>query len=515
MGKCGSSCQQCTDEPRPSAKERSIVREPWEEEICDPGNSCKSWEAFASRKTVGRATLQNSDSVHDGTSFLQRKQGWTGGIGGSTGIDQERRLSFRLQLGAGLGLTLSEARSGAAASNNLLVVASVEGTRIFSKTIDGQPGINAGDVIVEVNGRRGTAAELQEVLHSAAASQSRFALRLNLVVRPRCTSFDVTVLRNGPNWQTLGVKVAIDKNQPGCVTVQSVGKEGLVPDWNRSHGSLQIFAGDMICQVNGADGNAETLCRELKHGFKGSQLCFRVMAPSSGKEFAARKLSSSSIDSQSTVDTDLPAWVMAASEFSFDAEAQVLATRRQAEEDARAEAAAQEEEEARLRAKVEEAREALGHGLPQEHRAMVLESVPWDLGCDEEGEVPVPLASPARCVAKPENFTLHAWASPVENVPTPSSRRKMSINSTDSACLRSVSQFAIDEVCHELDSRSRVAGSLSRVHGKNGQVRYGDDSHALSEASTDVSASGTATPSVIITPEAESPGSPVTPLAVW
>jgi len=221
-----------------------VERRPEEEEVCDPEKSCKSWGSYARFK---EKPVKEPAAFHGFHSVLDSSKALMSG----TGIDEERRLIFKLQPGDTFGLDLVECFSGVASTTTLLVVAKVESGSTFAKTVHGHDGISAGDVIVSVNGRRGTAAEVRNLLQQAVDSNGHFFhAHVNIVVRPRPPAFDVEMLREGPNWETLGVRLVIDRNNPRCALVQSLSSEGLVPSWNKTHGSLQICVGDLISSVN-------------------------------------------------------------------------------------------------------------------------------------------------------------------------------------------------------------------------------------------------------------------------
>jgi hypothetical protein len=198
--------------------------------------------------------------------------------------DRECRLRFQLPPAAPFGLQLTEARCGSrgTSSSSALVVQHVTACSSLAKTIDGQPGIYAGDVIIEANGRRGTAAEVRDVLQQAVASSGTRDITLAVCRRP--SIFDVEIPLDASK-QKLGIVAVIDKAYPGCVLVQSVRSEGIVPEWNAAHASLQICAGDLITEVNSISNDASAMCLEMQNNPRGiTSLQFRVAASkTSGK----------------------------------------------------------------------------------------------------------------------------------------------------------------------------------------------------------------------------------------
>lgn len=310
------------------------------------------------------------------------------------GIDAEKVLHFRLEPGVALGLQLAETSSGTKGLASLLVVKNMEAKSPFAKTSDRQLGIAPGDVIVEANGRRGTAAEVRGVLQQAVTgdvSTSGGHRDVTLVVRPRPCSFDVEMLREGPHWETLGITVVIDKTNPGCALVQSVKTKGLVPDWNKTHGSLRICGGDLITQVNDLYDDATDMCQEIQEGRRGSVLRFRVCTSIAGQSMA-RRVSGICEVAKAQVRAEAEARARA----DFDER-----VRAEAEEKRMAVAAAKAREREEHRRLCAESAERLhsgvmarGQGLRQEVQAFALDAIAWDVDEVDSPEAPPPLASP-------------------------------------------------------------------------------------------------------------------------
>jgi len=264
------SCHECkcnSQPPTPTGAPATVrafaFSEGAEEEVCNLEPRCKT--PVLTQTPAIACKDQHSFFQKSGICEMARK-----------GIDAERSLSFRLQPGASrLGLQLAETTQGGRKLAKLLVVANVEATSAFARTADGKLGVTAGDVIVEADGRRGTAAAVHDMLQQAVDCSGH--RQITLVVRPRPSSFYVEMLRDGPYWNTLGITLMIDKTNPGSALIQSVRDEGLVPDWNRTHGSLRICAGDLITQVNDLfEEDATAMCKEIQEGRRGSQLRFHL-----------------------------------------------------------------------------------------------------------------------------------------------------------------------------------------------------------------------------------------------
>lgn len=448
---------------------------PEEEEVCDPDESCKSWGAYATLKDKPVSELPLEEPLSPRFHFKQRM---------CSGIDEERHLYFKLRPGDFFGLELADAMSGTANTRSVLIVASLEGRSTLAKTADGQDGVSAGDVIVEVNGRRGSAEEVRNVLLQALASDGHFFHgQLNMVVRPRPLAFDVEMVRQGRNWQTLGITLVIDKNNPRCALVQSLSSEGLVPDWNKSHGSLQICAGDLISHVNDLNGDVAAMCREIRMGSQGSVLRFRIVTSVAGQA-AARRVA---------------------------CENRRSAPRRRAEE-----------AQAQAQACVDAERLARVQGLRHEVESLALEAIRWDMDIEDTSEeVPPPLVSPARRGFRQDGLKMLVERSDEMQSFLPPLMSPMkglghkgldceeddetstagSQNSEESR-LRHMLEFALESMTPKASLRGEVA-SAQRRQGHE-MVMFGETSpkgdaiedHEMSDASTDFPLSGEATPAL-------------------
>eukprot|EP00747_Dinoflagellata_sp_TGD_P206407 gnl/TRDRNA2_/TRDRNA2_80123_c0_seq1.p1 gnl/TRDRNA2_/TRDRNA2_80123_c0~~gnl/TRDRNA2_/TRDRNA2_80123_c0_seq1.p1 ORF type:complete len:299 (+),score=45.39 gnl/TRDRNA2_/TRDRNA2_80123_c0_seq1:47-943(+) len=259
----GCQCQ-CNDDCYDAASitEMKSAEGAWQEEICNaemtpwrspfpprPGGS--SNEA----RSVRRHENYNDSSVPDPVP----------------GPDGLYRFNFSLRpgdLGAQF-VELVDPRPGGS-----LVASQVDLKAPLSRCGPG-PGLVAGDLIVEVNGRRGNAVQLNAALKQAASQGGNLAL----AVRPRPPVFDVEMVRQGYHWDRLGLSVVIDKAEPDRIRVRAVRDEGLVPIWNASHGPLQVCVGDWITEVDGAPGTSNQLYTAIQGTTEGSSLQLRIVAP--------------------------------------------------------------------------------------------------------------------------------------------------------------------------------------------------------------------------------------------
>jgi len=189
---------------------------------------------------------------------------------------QQRHCSFRLDQAARFGMVLEETLNPL--PGGLLVVTRMDSCSAFGRTAQGGYGLMAGDVIVEVNGTHGSASELREKLRLVFSVSGRRII--DLVVRGRPPFFNIEVRRDGEHWNKLGMAAVTDKSNPGCLLVQGLHGEGLIPEWNAAHGSLCICKGDLITHVNDVTMDVAAMKDEVKRrAAKGSRLRFRIVTP--------------------------------------------------------------------------------------------------------------------------------------------------------------------------------------------------------------------------------------------
>lgn len=516
----GESCHcSCNDVPTSPTKgnlanAKSMSFDDSREEVSDPIDSCKSWDDYATLKqkpvlpepgsSQGCVTLEQKPSR--GTESPQKKpaplRSPSGCKRGWRGIDEERYLSFRLFPSDCIGLDLVEASSSIASGTRVLVVANVEGRSAFAKTEDGQPGICAGDVIVQVNGRRGNAGVLREVLQEAISSASGghfFHGHINIVARPRASAFDAEMLREGAFWDTLGITLVIDKTNPRCALVQSLSSEGLVPDWNKTHASLRVCVGDLISHVNDFNGDdAAAMFEEIQRGSKGSVLRFHVVTSVAGQA-AARRVTCKGVRRSSRMCARSPESVSTDSASSEDSGAPARATapvKSCADADARteAQASARGKEGVKFHAATVARVE-----VELEEQPLTFDATPWSVDrCDTMEEIPPPLMSPAHGAAHQEcDDAVSDGSSDVEE-----------------KNLRNMLQFALDTnggcagFTDELRCELTREHCLSDCEDNQLEIPWGDASggivdvrrcgeeHVMSDASTDFPSSGTATPAL-------------------
>jgi len=186
---------------------------------------------------------------------------------------RQRRCSFHLQPSARFGMVLDETPEPLPCG--LLVVTNLDASSAFARTSGGGCGLMVGDVIVEVNGRGGCAAELRDaLLHAFSAVGQKV---VDVLVRARPPAFNIELRREGKHWKNLGISAIADPANPACLLVEGVHGEGLVPLWNSAHGSLRICKGDLITHVNGVSQDVAAMKREGSS--RGSKLVFRIVTP--------------------------------------------------------------------------------------------------------------------------------------------------------------------------------------------------------------------------------------------
>jgi len=189
---------------------------------------------------------------------------------------RQRRCCFCLQTPDRFGMVLAE--NPEPLPGGLLVVTHMDAWSAFARTAGGGCGLMDGDVILEVNGRQGSASELREVLRQSFSVKGKKTI--NVVVRARPPTFSIELRREGKQWQKLGVAASVDQLNPKCLLVQSLHGDGLVPAWNTAHGSLRICNGDLITHINGVSEDVEAMKKEIQQSSSyGSKLHFRVVTP--------------------------------------------------------------------------------------------------------------------------------------------------------------------------------------------------------------------------------------------
>lgn len=251
----------------------------WKEEVCDMESKNSSWgSAFASQSSMIKQQLAQQGCVNNSANTAE-----------SVGQQGEDLccLEFYFQQGAIFGIQLTET-CDPQKGENVLVVVQIDPKSPFTKTVDGRLGLAAGDIIVEVDGKSGTAFDLREMLQQVVASNGSRAISLG--VRSRPSSFEVELDREGPYWQKLGIAAAIDKTKRDCLIVQCVRSEGLVPQWNADNGSLRVCGGDLITHVNGITQDARAMLDAIAAATEGSKLCFRVAVPASSSSRDSRQM---------------------------------------------------------------------------------------------------------------------------------------------------------------------------------------------------------------------------------
>lgn len=156
-----------------------------------------------------------------------------------------------------------------------LVVARVDPKAPLATTVFGEPGLACSDVILEVNGRSGTARELWNRIDEAFLTGSS----VNILLQPRAASFDVEVKRTGRSWCKLGMQVALVGHTE--VRVIMTRDSGLIPEWNATHGpSLQVLPGDRVTHVNGDSSSAKDMYSAMQEAVMGECLRLRIATPS-------------------------------------------------------------------------------------------------------------------------------------------------------------------------------------------------------------------------------------------
>lgn len=195
-------------------------------------------------------------------------------------MQEEMRLCFTLQPSDRFGMVLEE--TSEPVPSGLLAVSGLDDWSAFAPKAAGGPAIKIGDVILEVNGKRGTSSEMREALVRAFSANDDQSRIINLVVRSRPPAFNLELWRatGKQRKRRLGFVVCAAKSHPTCLKVQGVLEKGLVPSWNATHGSLRICRGDFITHVNGVSQDVEAMSKEMEESSRiGSALRVRVVTP--------------------------------------------------------------------------------------------------------------------------------------------------------------------------------------------------------------------------------------------
>jgi hypothetical protein len=210
-------------------------------------------------------------------------------------LQEERRLCFTLKPSDRFGMVLEE--TAEPPPLGLLVVSGVDEWSAFAHKAAGL-GVKIGDVILEVNGKRGNSSEMREALVREFASKENQSREISLVVRSRPPVFNIQLGRSGKQRKRrLGFVVCAAKSNPTCLKVQGILDKGLVPTWNAAHGSLRICKGDLITHVNGISKDVQAMSKEMEDCSKtGSALRVRIVA-SGGDAIPCQETSSQEVGS--------------------------------------------------------------------------------------------------------------------------------------------------------------------------------------------------------------------------
>lgn len=275
-----------------------------------PFFSDKNWDlgrkSCTGNSNIASKELTSLSSHTDAKSVFYSSKRWDSGgiVGGqsrvdnfpellkldaSTAFSQQRSCNFTVQSMDSFGMVLEE--SPEPLPGGLLAVTSVDPCSAFAKTSTGTRGIMGGDIIVEVNGHRGNAAELGKKLRQAFCAPGSKVIKILTHSRP--PTFDVELRRDGPQWQRLGFSVKSDPISQQSLLVESVRTEGVVPEWNAANGSLRICKGDHITHVNGVSKDLQEMKKEIQRSStKGCTLIFRIVTPAISKELTSREVPS-------------------------------------------------------------------------------------------------------------------------------------------------------------------------------------------------------------------------------
>eukprot|EP00927_Polykrikos_kofoidii_P002370 TRINITY_DN10935_c0_g2_i1.p1 TRINITY_DN10935_c0_g2~~TRINITY_DN10935_c0_g2_i1.p1 ORF type:complete len:268 (-),score=50.78 TRINITY_DN10935_c0_g2_i1:334-1137(-) len=181
-----------------------------------------------------------------------------------------QRLNFTLGGDKDVGVELTVLQEPQPA----LVISTVDPKGQLAKVSKGGSGICPGDMIVEVQNHGGSPEELFEMLSSFRGDR----VRLSITVRPRTRSFDVQLIRAGPQWRRLGLSVAL-RPRDKVLLVAVVHQAGLVPEWNGQNCHHCICSGDRVVAVNGLSGDAFSMFTSVLAANLGGEVTLRIETP--------------------------------------------------------------------------------------------------------------------------------------------------------------------------------------------------------------------------------------------
>lgn len=172
-------------------------------------------------------------------------------------------LTFIIPPGESLGLAVGE-------TDEASYVSSVGARSPFRATVDGDPGLFAGDIIVSVNS--GSRHNPLEGLRQARDAGGRTVLQ----VRPRPERIDAILQRGAPeqggHGEKLGIKVESPVDQPTIIQVKEVVEEGALAAWNDEAAPLMVVAGDRIVGINnGGVMTADVIKRAIQLAWNNGQ----------------------------------------------------------------------------------------------------------------------------------------------------------------------------------------------------------------------------------------------------
>lgn len=177
--------------------------------------------------------------------------------------DGHKSLKFVLESKKSLGARFTELRDPE--PDGTLVASSISDRSALSLTVSGFRGLQAGDVVVKVNGETGNRTRLLDLLTKAKNTGGV----CEIVVRPRPPHFDVTLQRTGD--EKMGVVVAVHDDIPDRVEVRQVADEGAVPSFNERNPNNVVVVGDWVMAVNGVNKAANDMIADMQEAWQKKQ----------------------------------------------------------------------------------------------------------------------------------------------------------------------------------------------------------------------------------------------------
>lgn len=165
---------------------------------------------------------------------------------------RSRKLIFELEAAKTLGVRFVDVKVPQATGDDgtvAVVVNTIAEKSALSATTTGEPGINPGDVVLEVNGQNNAKANLLDLMQEARTQGGK----LEMVVCSRPKTFSIELVRPDPNDKEfkMGLVVAVHDDVSDKLEVRHVCDDGALFTWNEKNAFHHVCSGDWVCSVDG------------------------------------------------------------------------------------------------------------------------------------------------------------------------------------------------------------------------------------------------------------------------